>query len=85
MRSARPVKRTCWHEQLDYNSEAVRQGIERLKLLGKHSELLMHSYYGVPVDEAQLGGRTINQLIDANILRRLMSVQALNSVTLYAM
>lgn len=55
---------------LDYNSEAVKQGIDRLKLLGKHSELLMHSYYGVPVDEAQLGGRAVNQLIDANILRR---------------
>lgn len=55
---------------LDYHSETVKQGIERLKLLGKHSELLMHSYYGVPVDEAQLGGRAVNQLIDANILRR---------------
>jgi len=40
---------------LDYNSETVKQGIDRLKLLGKHSELLMHSYYGAHIDELQVG------------------------------
>ena len=29
---------------LDYHSEAVKQGIERLKLLGKHSDVLMQNY-----------------------------------------
>lgn len=55
---------------LDYNSETVKQGIDRLKLLGKHSELLMHSYYGAQIDELQVGARAINQLLEANILRR---------------
>lgn len=56
---------------LDYHSEAVKKGVERLKILGRHGELLMQSYYGVAPDEAQLGTRAINQLMDANILERL--------------
>ncbi len=55
---------------LEYRSEGVKLGVERLKLLGKHSEVLMQSYYQVPIDEGRLGGRAINQLLDANILRR---------------
>lgn len=62
---------------LDYHGEAVKQGIERLKLLGKHSELLIQSYYGVPLDEVQVTPRAINQLIDANILERLSEVSGL--------
>ncbi|HKM37047.1 MAG TPA: hypothetical protein VJY83_05360, partial [Thiopseudomonas sp.] len=56
---------------LDYHSEAVKKGVERLKILGRHGELLMQSYYGVAPDEAQLGARAINQLMDANIIERL--------------
>ena len=55
---------------LDYHSEAVKQGIERLKLLGKYSDVLMQNYYGVALDEVALGARTINQLLDAHILWR---------------
>lgn len=55
---------------LDYNSAAVKQGIERLSLLGKHSELLMQNYYGANLDEAAAGGRVVNQLLAANILWR---------------
>lgn len=55
---------------LDYHSETVKQGIERLKLLGRHSELLMKNYYGAELDEAHSGARVINQLLDANILWR---------------
>ena len=55
---------------LDYHSETVKQGIERLKLLGRHSELLMQNYYGAELDEAACGARVINQLLDANILWR---------------
>lgn len=55
---------------LDYHSETVKQGIERLKLLGRHSELLMQSYYGAQLNEGQHSVRLINQLIDANILWR---------------
>lgn len=55
---------------LDYHSEAVKQGIERLKLLGKHSDVLMQNYYGVALDEVTVGARAINQLLDAHILWR---------------
>lgn len=55
---------------LDYHSETVKQGIERLRLLGRHSELLMQNYYGAELDEAVCGARLINQLLDANILWR---------------
>ncbi len=55
---------------LDYHSEAVKQGIERLKLLGKHSDVLMQNYYGVELDEVAVGARAINQLLDAHILWR---------------
>ncbi len=55
---------------LDYHSEAVKQGIERLKLLGKHSDVLMQNYYGVALDEVAVGARAINQLLDAHILWR---------------
>lgn len=55
---------------LEYNSEAVKQGIERLKLLGKYSDVLMQNYYGVELDEAQAGARLVNQLLQANILWR---------------
>jgi|LSQX01.2.fsa_nt_gb hypothetical protein len=55
---------------LDYHSEAVKQGIERLKLLGKYSELLMQNYYGAELDEAQAGARVVNQLLEANIVWR---------------
>ena len=55
---------------LDYNSEAVKQGVERLKLLGRHSEIVMQNYYGAELDEAQAGARVVNQLLDANILWR---------------
>ncbi|HHX36233.1 MAG TPA: hypothetical protein GX719_13295 [Gammaproteobacteria bacterium] len=55
---------------LDYHSEAVKQGVERLKLLGKHSELLIQNYYGVALDELQVGERAINQLVEAHILWR---------------
>ena len=55
---------------LDYHSEAVKQGIERLKLLGKHSDVLMQNYYGMALDEVAVGARAINQLLDAHILWR---------------
>lgn len=55
---------------LDYNSAAVKLGVERLKLLGRHSELLMQSYYSAELDELQVGERAINQLVAANILWR---------------
>lgn len=55
---------------LDYNTQEVRQGIERLKLLGKHSEMLVQNYHGAQIDELQVGARVLNQLIEANILRR---------------
>lgn len=55
---------------LDYHSETVKQGIERLKLLGRYSELLMQNYYGAELDEAESGARVIHQLLDANILWR---------------
>ena len=55
---------------LEYHSEAVKQGIERLKLLGKHSDVLMQNYYGEPLDEVAVGPRAINQLLDAHILWR---------------
>src|SRR5690606_3307944 len=55
---------------LDYHSEAVKQGIERLKLLGKHSDVLMQNYYGVELDEVAVGARAINQSLDAHMLWR---------------
>ena len=55
---------------LEYNSEAVKQGIERLKLLGKYSDVLMQNYYGAELDEAEAGARVVNQLLQANILWR---------------
>lgn len=55
---------------LDYHSEAVKQGVERLKLLGKHSDVLMQNYYGAPLDEVAVGSRAINQLLEAHILWR---------------
>ncbi len=55
---------------LDYHSEAVKQGIERLQLLGKHSDVLMQNYYGVALDEVAVGARAINQLLEAHILWR---------------
>lgn len=64
--------------RLDYHSETLKQGIERLKLLGRHSELLMQAYYGQPLDEVQIGTRVINQLTDANILQRLGEASGLN-------
>ena len=55
---------------LDYHTQEVKQGIERLRLLGKHSELLVQNYHGADIDELQVGARVLNQLIEANILRR---------------
>ncbi|MDY7219640.1 hypothetical protein TOI97_08705 [Denitrificimonas sp. JX-1] len=55
---------------LDYSSEAIKLGVERLRLLGKYSDVLMHNYYGSPIDELQVGTRVINQLQAANILWR---------------
>lgn len=55
---------------LDYNSAAVKQGVERLKLLGRYSDVLMQNYYGAELDEVQIGARVVNQLQQANILWR---------------
>src|SRR5690554_2960649 len=52
--------------QLEYQGEAFRQGVERLKLLGKHADLVMRSYYGEPVDELAQG-KSIEKLLQARI------------------
>ena len=54
---------------LDYQGEAFRQGVERLKLLGRHAELVMRSYYGEPVDELEQA-KPIARLLDARIFSR---------------
>lgn len=51
---------------LDYQGESFRQGVERLKLLGKHAELVMRSYYGEPIDELAQG-KSIERLLGARI------------------
>lgn len=51
---------------LDYQSEAFRQGAERLRLLGKHAELVMQSYYGQAVDELDQS-LAIKRLLEARI------------------
>lgn len=56
--------------KLDYQNDSVKLGIKRLKLLGKHSELIMQSYYGGEIDELLAGEPTIHQLEDADIVWR---------------
>lgn len=51
---------------LDYQSESFRQGVERLKLLGRHAELVMSSYYGEAIDELKQG-KSIERLLAARI------------------
>lgn len=51
---------------LDYQGEAFRQGVERLKLVGRHAELLMHSYYGESIDELR-HANAIKRLLEARI------------------
>lgn len=51
---------------LDYQGETFRQGVDRLKLLGRHAELVMRSYYDEPLDELQ-SEKAIARLLDARI------------------
>lgn len=60
---------------LDYNTQEVRQGIERLKLLGKHSEMLVQNYHGAQIDELQVGARVLNQLIELIFYAALMKIR----------
>lgn len=43
-------------------------GIERLSLLGKHSQVLMAAYLHGEIDEAQLSERALRQLVHAHIV-----------------
>ena len=52
--------------RLEYQGEAFRQGVERLRLLGRNADLVMRSYYGEPIDELEQGG-AIERLLDARI------------------
>lgn len=56
--------------KLDVQSDIINQGVKKLKLLAKHSELLLHSYYQQPVDELAVGELAIRQLLDADIFWR---------------
>lgn len=62
--------------KLDFQSDIVSQGIKKLKLLAKHGELLLQSYYQQPVDELAVGEQAINQLLDADIFWRSDDEQA---------
>ena len=42
---------------LDYHSEAVKKGVERLKILGRHGELLMQKSMLIVGSSTSIGGR----------------------------
>ena len=52
--------------RLEYQGEAFRQGVERLKLLGRHADLVMRSYYGEEINELEQA-RQIDRLLEARI------------------
>ena len=51
---------------LDYQGEAFRLGVERLKLLGRHADLVMRSYYAEPIDQLAQE-KPINSLLKARV------------------
>ncbi len=51
---------------LDYQGETFRQGVEHLKLLGRHADLVMRSYYGESIDLLEQD-KAIVRLLDARV------------------
>src|SRR5699024_1224310 len=54
----------------EYQHRLVEEGIKRLRLLARHSQLLMHVYTGGSINEEQASGSAIEQLLHARVLWR---------------
>ncbi|HLR17346.1 MAG TPA: hypothetical protein VK099_05680 [Alcanivoracaceae bacterium] len=53
-----------------YQHRLIEEGMKRLRLLHRHSAVLMNAYAGAAIDEAQLTEAALQQLLQARVLWR---------------